>query len=708
VRTHIFLVEYPSALPHTRPIESDEDQRRIATLERLRLLDPEPEPFFEDLLELLQHVCEAPIAVISLTDRDRQWFKVRRGVDATEVPRKDSFCAHVVATGKPLALHDAAADPHFRNNDLVTGPMQIRAYAGAPIVTADNVVIGTMCMLDTQPRQWADDKIHHLQGAARMVASHAEARAAYAELASRNARITEREASAGRQRQIISAMNEGVVVHAPDGTVIDSNRAASLILGLTEDQLHGRSPLDPGWQAENEDGIPIGGENHPAMRALATGVPQKRVIMSVARPDHDRRHLMVNAVPLELGAPESSRQVLATFIDITDQIAQQRQLNELLANAEKANQAKTEFLAAMSHEIRTPLNGLLGVAQHLARRITDPQLLPSIALLRSSGLALKDIVDDALDIDRIEAGSLRVRTEDFALADTLRDVVAVYAPAAAEKQLSLTTLAQVPEDLHVHGDAGRLRQILHNLVSNAVKYTSRGGVQVHARISEAQPGWQLTVEVIDTGRGISPDFADTVFAKFTRLEDNDQQEGGAGLGLYLSLKLARLLGGDLSFRSNAPGGSIFQLVAPLAPAIASTAPDTAETLTTESLRVLIAEDHQVNRAIFQLLLEPFNMTGTFVEDGKQALEAARTGAFDLILMDRQMPGLDGVDVTRQLRQWQAQHGQPRTPIIFVSANGAPQSIALAREAGADGYVTKPIIVEALAKEIARVLHPSHA
>ena len=695
-------------MPHTRPTQPLDDQQRVDVLRRLHLLDTEPEPFFEDLIELLQHICQTPIALISLSDLDRQWFKVRRGVDLTELPRKGSLCAHVVDSQKLLVLNDAIADPVFKTNNLIAGPMAIRAYAGAPIITADGHVIGTVCVLDRKPRQWAEHELHHLEGAARMVASHAEARAAHAELASRAARMTEREASAGRQRLIINAMNEGVVVHASDGTVIESNRAASAILGITEDQLHGRSPLDPGWQAEDEHGNPIAGENHPAMRALATGLPQLRVIMSVARPNHDRRHLMVNAVPLELSIPERSRQVLATFVDITAQVAQQRQLNELLADAEKANNAKTEFLAAMSHEIRTPLNGLLGVAQHLARKVSDPELQVSIALLRSSGLALKDIVDDALDIDRIEAGSLRVRTEDFALAETLRDVVAVYAPAAAEKKLNLTTRAQIPEDLRVHGDAGRLRQILHNLVSNAVKYTGSGDVQVHARISAASPGWQLSIEVIDTGRGISPDFADTIFAKFTRLEDNDQQEGGAGLGLYLSLKLARLLGGDLTYRPNAPAGSIFQLVVPLAPAIAPATRDAAELPPIEALRVLIAEDHMVNRAIFELLLEPFNMTPTFVDDGVKALEAAKTGAFDLILMDRQMPGLDGVDVTRQLRQWQAQHARARTPVIFVSANGAPQSIAHAREAGADGNVTKPIVVEALVSEISRVLTEARA
>ena len=690
-------------MPHTRPIQPLDDQQRVNELRRLHLLDTEAEPFFEDLIELLQHICQTPIALISLSDIDRQWFKVRRGLEITELPRKGSFCARVVETQTLLVLNDTTADPVFRTNSLVTGPLGIRAYAGAPIFTSDGHVIGTVCVLDRKPRQWAEHELHHLQGAARMVASHAEARAAHAELASRTARMTEREASASRQRLIINAMNEGVVVHASDGTVIESNRAASVILGLTDDQLHGRSSLDPGWQAEDETGAPLAGENHPAMRALATGLPQNRVIMSIVRPDHDRRHLMVNATPLELGLPEQKRQVLATFVDITDQIAQQRQLNELLANAEQANHAKTEFLAAMSHEIRTPLNGLLGVAQYLARQISDPKLQASIDLLRNSGLALKDIVDDALDIDRIEAGSLRLRSEDFVLADTLREVVAIYASTAADKALELTSTLEMPEDIRVHGDAGRLRQILHNLVSNAIKYTSSGQVQVRARINEGPQGRQLTVEVMDTGRGISPDFVDTMFAKFTRPEDNDQHEGGAGLGLYLSLKLARLLGGDLSYRPNEPSGSIFQLVMPLAPATEADAPDAVEAPTIEALRVLIAEDHLVNRTIFELLLEPFNMTGTFVENGAKALEAAKAGNFDLILMDRQMPGMDGVEVTRQLRQWQAEHGKARTPIIFVSANGAPQSIALAREAGADGYVTKPIIVDALAREIARVL-----
>ncbi|MEQ1782189.1 MAG: response regulator [Hyphomonadaceae bacterium] len=690
-------------MPDTSLYSAEESKRREA-LRRLDLLNAEPDPFFDDLIELVQMTCAAPIALVSLTDVDRQWFKVKRGIDLAQLPRKGSLCAYVVESGKPLVIDEAQTHPLSHDSPLVTGPTHIAAYAGAPIILSDGNRIGTVCALDTTAHAWDDRSVACLQRAARMVASHAEARATYAELAASSSVIVERAASTARHRSIINAMSEGVVVHDADGSIIECNEAACRILGLTDDQLRGRTSRDPRWTATDEAGTPLEPEQHPAMIVLATGRPARNTIMRVSRPDSETRFLMVSAVPLPSGGEDSKIQALATFIDVTERISQQHKLNDLLLKTEAESQAKSEFLAAMSHEIRTPLNGLLGVSQHLARRITDPSLKQSVALLRRSGLALKDIVDDALDIDRIELGALRIKRNPFDLHELLSEVASTYESSAHEKGLVLDRAWALAEPCILIGDDGRIRQILNNLLSNAVKFTPSGSIRLAAVVCmRDRSHCDLEIEVRDTGRGISANFSDTLFAKFER-EVEDEETAGAGLGLYLAMKLARLMGGDLVYVANEPSGAVFKLSLSLETGALEDLPAPQEEPSPPTrLRVLVAEDHAVNREIFSLLFEPFDMDVTFVTNGPEALASAKQNTFDLILMDRQMPGLSGVDVTQELRFWEQQQNAPRTAVLFVSADGSPTAIQQAGAAGADGYLTKPIVVDALMREINRVL-----
>jgi PAS domain S-box-containing protein len=684
-------------------ISSEERGRRDA-LQRLDLLNPEPDPFFDDLIDLVQKICGAPIALVSLTDVDRQWFKVKRGIDLPQVPRGGSLCAHVVESGRPLMIGDAQTHPLSHDSPLVTGATHIRAYAGTPIILSDGNRIGTVCALDTSAHIWDDQSAACLQRAARMVASHAETRAAYGEAVAANRLTAERAASVAREQSIINALSEGVVVHGTDGSIIECNEAACQILGLTEDQLRGRTSRDPRWMATDEDGTPLRPDQHPAMIVRATGRASHRMVMGINRPDGETRFLIVSAVPLFTGGVGVKPQALATFVDITNQIRQQRQLNDLREKAEADSRAKSEFLAALSHEIRTPLNGLLGVSQHLARNIIDPGLKLRVELLRRSGMALKAIVDDALDIDRIELGGFPLRLAAFDLRELLSEIALMHEPAAHERRLVLNFACNAPDPCILIADEGRIRQILNNLVSNAVKFTASGSVSVVASVTSREPpGCNLLIEVSDTGRGISPDFAETLFAKFARQHEKEETDG-SGLGLYLATKLARLMGGNLSYRANQPSGAIFTLTVPLefgeiGAGVAH--PEIAQE--TGPLRILIVEDHAVNRQVFSILLEPFDVTITFVGDGRAALEAVRQDTFDLILMDRQLPDMNGVDVTLQLRASERERRATRMPILFVSANGSPSAIQEATEAGADGYVTKPILLDTLMQEINRVV-----
>ncbi len=391
-------------------------------------------------------------------------------------------------------------------------------------------------------------------------------------------------------------------------------------------------------------------------------------------------------------------------------IWQSRQADRLRVaqrRAEEANRAKSEFLANMSHEIRTPLNGVVSMADSLARRDLDPREQEMVELIRSSGATLERLLSDILDSAKIESGQVTIEPTIFDLKHGVGDVALLWRAKAEDKGVALNY--DFDPDLHkwVLGDAVRLRQVLTNLVSNALKFTSAGSVTLS--ITGAGEN-RVRFEVRDTGVGFDAEQKSRIFHRFQQADGSiTRRYGGTGLGLAISTALVELMGGALECDSTPGEGSRFWFEVALSraeqPAPAPVA-DLPVEVSDAALRILLADDHPANRKVVEIMLAGTDMQLVTVDDGQQALDAFADGGFDLVLMDMQMPVMDGLTATREIRALEAARGLSRTPILMLTANAMAEHVEAGRQAGADGHLTKPITLTGLFDAIGAALSSS--
>ena len=373
--------------------------------------------------------------------------------------------------------------------------------------------------------------------------------------------------------------------------------------------------------------------------------------------------------------------------------------------AEAANRAKGEFLANMSHEVRTPLNGVTGVAGILKRTpLTDDQR-EMVGVIEASARTLEALLSDVLELARIETGKMELVAEPFDLAAVLRATSALFEPRVLEKGLKFKATISPAAHTHVVGDAARLRQILANLLSNAVKFTDQGRVSLNVEAEPLDGEVRLRVSVVDTGVGFDAETGKRIFNRFEQADGSSTRRfGGTGLGLAISRSLAEAMGGSLNANATLGKGAVFSFevqlpVAAPAPLTANdqpdppsdeAAPDQAVLAEARPPRVLLAEDHPTNRKVVSLILESMGVEFVCVENGVDAVAAVEAAPFDLVLMDMQMPVMDGLTAIRKIRARERRGGAARTAILCLTANALPEHARASAEAGADGHLTKPI------------------
>jgi CheY-like chemotaxis protein/anti-sigma regulatory factor (Ser/Thr protein kinase) len=411
---------------------------------------------------------------------------------------------------------------------------------------------------------------------------------------------------------------------------------------------------------------------------------------------------------------------MATLADVSIEVAREHRL----AQAEAANVAKSQFLANMSHEIRTPLNGVLGMAQALALDSLAPSQHEKVQTIRDAGRSLLVLLNDILDLSKIDAGQFELETAPFDFEQMTKTICAIFAETAKAKDLLVVFTTRGDARGLWEGDANRCRQIVSNLLSNAIKFTDAGEVQVELERSEQGA---IRLRVRDTGVGIDAADLPKLFSKFYQADSTSTRRfGGSGLGLSICQELSQMMGGAVTVDSALGEGSTFTLELPLkflgAGAAATAAAglrarfadggqkrapvrstdggvDRAEAQT--KLRVLAAEDNLTNQLILKTLLQAFDANVLVVANGRLAVEAWEGGVFDLILMDIQMPEMDGVAATQRIRALEKELGRTRTPIVAVTANIMPHQVEAYETAGMDGYVAKPIQLEELSEALDR-------
>ena len=662
---------------------STDETARLAALHALRLLDSPPEERFDRLARLAGMMLGTEAALITLVDTERVWFKSVFGLRGVRETMRDGFfCDHAIAVPDALfVVRDASKEKEFRAHPFVK-QRGCRFYAGLPLL-ARGYKIGTLCALDRQPRNLTPAQARVLTDLADLVENELRGvplRETQERLAAAERRLEEQHARFGA---FMDNLPNVAFMKDAEGRLTYTNRCHQRTFGIESHAV--LKKRDDEWLPPEISKKTMAVDR----RVIETGEP------SVHEEEIPTAEGLRNWLTFRFPVPTSSGEPMLGGVmqDITAHRAAEEAMLAAKEAAEAANRTKSQFVANMSHEVRTPLNGLLGVAAMLLETDLNPEQRQLAELVLGSGQGLLAIVNDVLDFSKIEAGRVELEAIDFAVRPIVESVVELNAVRADEKGLKLATeiASGVPEV--AHGDPLRFRQVLNNLLTNAIKFSDHGQIEIALEREEhASGGVRLRCRVTDCGIGVAPEKQAHIFQPFSQADvSTSRQYGGTGLGLSICRQLVGLMGGEIGVESEPGHGATFWFTvnftaAENACAAAAKAPES--TFEPQlSLRVLLAEDSAINRLVATHQLRKFGCEVVSVENGLEAVEAMATERFDLVLMDCQMPVMDGYCATEEIRR---REGVGRhTRIIALTANAMAGERERCLAFGMDGHLAKP-------------------
>ncbi|MGH7988078.1 MAG: ATP-binding protein [Candidatus Binataceae bacterium] len=488
------------------------------------------------------------------------------------------------------------------------------------------------------------------------------------------------------------------ITKVADGRILLINREFARMSGFSEEEAVGRDPVALGIWPNPEERL-------NCLAHLQQHGELRNVELTFRCKTGETAPFLISAAFVEL---DGALCTITIARDMREIKRIQRELITARENAEAASRTKTEFLSSMSHEIRTPMNAILGMSELLAETTLDATQRKYLSLMRSNGATLVRLIDDILDLAKIESGRMFLESTAFELAPLLRGVIDTLAVRAHEKSLVLGTSVASGVPAWLIGDPLRLRQILINLVGNAIKFTEAGSVAVSVSATAIDDGVMLGLGVADTGIGIPADKLSAIFSSFTQADSTTARRyGGSGLGLAIVKRLVQLMGGEITAASQTGVGSIFTVRAPFklwhaavpkGAAAASAANGTqsmrsvkpAHNGTGRALDILVADDSPDNRFLLRRFVSRLPYRLDEAENGGDAFNRFKAHRYDLILMDMQMPIMDGYTAVRLMRQWETHRTRGHTPVVALTASALPEDIARCLDAGCDFHISKPI------------------
>jgi signal transduction histidine kinase/CheY-like chemotaxis protein len=604
-----------------------------------------------------------------------------------------------------LPVYDLFVDVSFSENTALRDWRLQSEVRAAGVVVLVAILLLLFRALNTQFRRLARSE-------AALAQRNAEQEATRARLEKQAEALRRSEADAAEKSAVLQTtlefMDQGIVMVNADRIVAVCNARAMQMLELPAEVISGQPRFADvvAWQWKTQEFSTAPEKLQAFIRS--GGILDQPHVYQRSRPNG--MVLEISSTPLPGGG------VVRTYTDITERkaaeeraSAAQAQAEAARAAAEQANQAKTEFLANISHEIRTPMNGITGMTELLLRStLTDTQRGWALTV-RDSAAALLRVIDDVLDISKLEAGKMELDPIDFDLGETIEATVALLAPRAAAQGIALMSQIEPAARQHFRADATRLRQVMLNLLGNAIKFTENGSVTVTVRLlPEASPPAEgaatdrtrhVAIEVADTGIGMSEATTGRLFQKFTQADSSiSRRFGGTGLGLAITRELVGLMDGSIAVTSRLGQGSRFLVTLPLLPPAGAIAAREADAPRwgepRRPLHVLVADDNHINQRLVAALLQAAGHTADLVTNGREAVEAVLHTRYDVVLMDAQMPIMDGVQATRRIRALPAPAG--RVPIVALTADAVAGAEDRYREAGMDAYLSKPLSPDALA------------
>ena len=814
----------------------ENEPARLAALKNYEILDTDSDAVLDSMVQLAAYICHTPIAAISLIDEQRQWFKAIVGLGAKETSRDVAFCAHAILQNEPMIVADALQDARFFDNPLVTSTPEIRFYAGVPLVASGGLHLGTLCVIDSVPRELTAEQLKAVEILANNIMTHMnlqllqrEAKQHLSVLAEKNVELQSGQdllAKLSLQvpgmifQYVLEANGHASIPYASDGireifelsaeqVKTDASAVFDLVHADDLDKLlasiaDSARSLQP-WYFEYRVILPVkglrwlAGQSRPeknengsvlwygfisdiserklaedrlrevserlalATRAGGVGVwdfdvvhnaltwddqmfalygttreqfggayeAWQQVVLPEDRPHADASiqqalaggmifdtefrvrwpdgtiHNIRAMATVKFDANGCPLRMIGTNWDITELKRAQQAMQQAKEVAEGLASSKSEFLANMSHEIRTPMNAVIGLSE-LALESEDPAEKQShLKQINESSKDLMGILNDILDLSKIEAHQLSVENITFNFDDLLASVNRMF--DAREKGVAFKIIRDEQIASLLLGDPLRLRQVLINLLGNAFKFTDKGRVTLE--VTQLQAGTDNTTLrffVRDSGIGMTIEQLDSLFQPFSQADSSiSRRFGGTGLGLTISRNLVHLMGGELLVESQTGTGSTFSFILTFAkagdhqPRLAEKAADVRELVQLlQGKRVLLTEDNRINQLVATKMLEKNGLLVNIANNGAEAIQRLQEAVYDVVLMDIQMPVMDGLEATRLIRQ-DAMFAT--LPIVAMSAGVTLDEKDACDKAGMTSFVAKPINSAELMNKLLEVL-----